>query len=122
MLHSQPESVQCHGQDGRGQPQPLTTGGDCYKFTPVWSPDSKKILWADRKQRLLYIDVASKQVKEIARSPILEFRAYVWSPDSKWIAFARPEEQGLPRIYIHLLSLENFGRLLERKAGKQQAS
>jgi hypothetical protein len=28
----------------------------------------------------------------------------------------------LPRIYIHLLSLENFGRLLERKAGKDQAS
>ena len=28
----------------------------------------------------------------------------------------------LPRIYIHLLSLENFGRLLERKAGKDQTS
>jgi hypothetical protein len=28
----------------------------------------------------------------------------------------------LPRIYIHLLSLENFGRLLERKAGKDQAN
>jgi hypothetical protein len=28
----------------------------------------------------------------------------------------------LPRIYIHLLSLENFGRLLERKAGKDQSN
>jgi hypothetical protein len=28
----------------------------------------------------------------------------------------------LPRIYIHLLSLENFGRLLERKSGRDQAS
>lgn len=28
----------------------------------------------------------------------------------------------LPRIYIHLLSHENFGRLLERKAARQQAS
>lgn len=27
----------------------------------------------------------------------------------------------LPRIYIHLLSLENFGRLLERKAARTQA-
>ena len=25
----------------------------------------------------------------------------------------------LPRIYMHLLSLENFGRLLERKAARQ---
>ena len=28
----------------------------------------------------------------------------------------------LPRIYIHLLSLENFGRLLERKSGRDTAS
>jgi hypothetical protein len=28
----------------------------------------------------------------------------------------------LPRIYIHLLSLENFGRLLERKSGRDSAS
>ena len=25
----------------------------------------------------------------------------------------------LPRIYIHLLSLENFGRLLDRKAARK---
>ena len=25
----------------------------------------------------------------------------------------------LPRVYMHLLSLENFGRLLERKAARQ---
>ena len=28
----------------------------------------------------------------------------------------------LPRVYIHLVSLENFGRLLERKAGKDKAN
>ena len=90
-------------QDGRGAPQPVTTGGDSYKFYIVWSPDSKKILWADRKQRLLYVDRESKQVKEVARSPILEFRNYVWSPDSKWIAYDRAEEVGLPRVYLYSL-------------------
>ena len=25
----------------------------------------------------------------------------------------------LPRVYMHLMSLENFGRLLDRKAGRQ---
>jgi hypothetical protein len=28
----------------------------------------------------------------------------------------------LARIYMHLLSLENFARLLERKAARRQAS
>lgn len=88
-------------QDGRGPAQQITTGGDCYKFTPVWSPDSKKLMWADRKQRLLFIDIASKQVKEIATSPILEFRNYVWSPDSRWIAYQRTMEVGLPRVMLY---------------------
>jgi tricorn protease len=87
--------------DGKGTPQRVTTGGDCYKFAAVWSPDSKKLMWADRKQRLLTVDLASKQIKEIAHSPILEFRQYVWSPDSKWIAYPRTEEIGLPKVYLH---------------------
>lgn len=90
-------------QDGRGPVQQITSGGDCYKFHPVWSPDSKKIMYADRKQRLLVVDLATKQVKEIARSPVLEFRAYVFSPDSKWVAYGRTEEVGLPRVYLHSL-------------------
>ena len=73
----------------RARRSSVTTGGDCYKFAPVWSPDSKKLMWADRKQRLLTSISPSKQIKEIAKSPILEFRQYVWSPDSKWIAYAR---------------------------------
>jgi hypothetical protein len=28
----------------------------------------------------------------------------------------------LPRVYMHLLSLENFGRLLERKAARQASA
>jgi hypothetical protein len=28
----------------------------------------------------------------------------------------------LPRVYIHLVSLENFGRLLERKAGRDKVN
>src|SRR5947208_691455 len=35
-------------QDGKGQPQQVTSGADTYYYKPVWSPDSKKLLWADR--------------------------------------------------------------------------
>ena len=49
-------------QDGQGAAVQLTKGGDNYKFNPVWSPDSKKILWSDRKQRLHFVDVDTKAV------------------------------------------------------------
>jgi tricorn protease len=90
-------------QDGKGQPQQVTTGGDCYKYDVAWSPDSKKLLWADRKQRLQTVDVATKKVTPIAQSKVFEIRDYVWSPDGRWVAYAQPEEQGLARVYIHSL-------------------
>ena len=48
-------------QDGKGEPQQITNGADTYYYAPKWSPDSKKLLWSDRLQRLRYVDVASKR-------------------------------------------------------------
>jgi tricorn protease len=88
-------------QDGKGQPQQVTNGSDCYKYSPVWSSDSKRLLWSDRKQRLQFVDVGSKQVKLVFQSPVSEIRDYVWSPDGKWIAYARPEAEGPARVYLY---------------------
>lgn len=88
-------------QDGRGSPQQVTNGSDCYKYSPIWSSDSKKLLWSDRKQRLQFIDLGTKQVKQVAQSPVFEIRDYTWSPDGKWIAYSKPEAEGPPRIYLY---------------------
>ncbi len=86
-----------------GQPMQLTSGSDNYKYEFAWSPDSTKIAWSDRKQRLRYVDVASKEVKEVFQSPVFEMRSFVWSPDSRWIAYTRPEEEGFPKVYLYSL-------------------
>ncbi len=91
-------------QDGRGQPQQVTSGADTYYYRPVWSPDSKKLLWADRLQRLRYVDVNSKAVTQVDQDKWGEIQSYDWSPDSQWIAWARPEENDLPRVYIYSLA------------------
>jgi tricorn protease len=88
-------------QDGKGQPQQVTSGADTYFYRPVWSPDSKKLLWADRLQRLRYVDVTSKAVTQVDQDKWGEIQSYDWSPDSQWIAWARPEENDLPRVYIY---------------------
>ena len=88
-------------QDGKGQPQQVTSGADTYYYKPVWSPDSKKLLWADRLQRLRYVDVASKAVTQVDQDKWGEIQSYDWSPDSQWIAWARPEENDVPRVYIY---------------------
>jgi tricorn protease len=88
-------------QDGKGQPQQVTSGADTYYYKPVWSPDSKKLLWADRLQRLRYVDVTSKTVTQVDQDKFGEIQSYDWSPDSQWIAWARPEENDMPRVYIY---------------------
>ena len=85
-------------QNGRGTSVQLTSGGDTYKYRAVWSPDSKKLLWSDRKQRLQYVDVDSKAVTLVAQTTAFEITDYAWSPDSRWIAYAKPEEMRMTTI------------------------
>jgi tricorn protease len=90
-------------QDGSAAPVQLTKGGDTYKFAIAWSPDSKKILWADKKLRLQYVDVDAKSITTVAQATAFEFGDYNWSPDSKWIAYARPEERGMTTVRLYSL-------------------
>jgi dipeptidyl aminopeptidase/acylaminoacyl peptidase len=87
-----------------GQPVQLTTG-DASDSTPRWSPDGKKIAFAssrDGKSALWIIDVASRQMREVApweRSNFFLSKAgemFCWSPDSKQIAFIAAEKPKLP--------------------------
>ncbi|MGA9120292.1 MAG: PDZ domain-containing protein [Bacteroidota bacterium] len=94
-------------QDGSGPAQQITTGADTYKYQPYWSPDSKKIMWADKKLRLQYVEIESRKVTEVAQATAWEFTDYCWSPDSKWIAYARPEEKVMTTIQLYSLESGN---------------
>ncbi|HKB02261.1 MAG TPA: S41 family peptidase [Gemmataceae bacterium] len=88
-------------QDGRGQPTQITSGADTYKYEIAWSPDGKKVLWSDKKLRLQFVDVESKQVTLVDQATAWEIRDFTWSPDSKWVAFARQEEESLNKVYLY---------------------
>ena len=81
-------------QDGRGAAQQITKGADTYYFAPVWSPDSKKLLWSDRLLRLRFVDLASKEITLIERATTWEITDRDWSPDSKWVAYVVPAGAG----------------------------
>lgn len=89
--------------DGKGAPVQLTKNADTYYYGPQWSPDSKKLAFADRLQRLRYVDVDAKTIVEIDRNPLFETRQFSWSPDSKWVAWARPDENALPKVVLYSL-------------------
>jgi tricorn protease len=88
-------------QDGQQTPIQLTKNSDTYKYGLSWSPDSKKILWSDKLQRLRYIDVESKKITEVEYSIDGELRDFSWSPDNKWITFTYPRFNTTSVIVIY---------------------
>ncbi len=88
-------------QDGSGEPVQLTKNADTYKYDFKWSPDSKKILWDDKMQRLQYIDIFNGKVTLIEKSEVEEYSEHNWSPDSKWIVFSRPEKNQYQKIFLY---------------------
>ncbi|MFO7445872.1 MAG: PDZ domain-containing protein [Ignavibacteriaceae bacterium] len=99
------DEIYIQAQDGKSDALQITSGSNNYKYQPYWSPDSKKIMWADRNQKLYYVDIDSKNVTEVAEATAFEIREYSWSPDSKWITYTRPEADVMAKIYLY--SLEN---------------
>jgi tricorn protease len=79
--------IYIEAQDGSQEAVQLTSNADTYKFSISWSPDSKKIMWSDKKLRLQYVNIDTKEVKLVDKSQVWEFSQFTWSPDSRWIAY-----------------------------------
>ena len=88
-------------QDGSGPAKQLTRGADTYKFALIWSPDSKKILWSDKKLRLQFVDVDSGEVTTAAQAKAWEIADFDFSPDSKWIAYSQEEDEKMTTVYLY---------------------
>lgn len=95
------DEISLVSQNGSGKQIQLTTGGDTYKYQILWSPDSKKIAWTDKKQRLNYVDVDSKKTTMVVEAVQWEISSFDWSPDSKWITYAKPEQFQMTTIYLY---------------------
>ena len=63
-----------------------------FRLPPVWSPDSKKLAFADKSLRLFYVDIDEKKPVLVDQGKYFDLTDYSWSPDSKWIAFAKNAE------------------------------
>jgi tricorn protease len=83
--------VVIEAQDGLTPPREITLTKPTHYYTPSWSPDSKKLLFTDTNLKVWVLDVASGEAKIVGQDPwMVPQRTLnpVWSPDSKWVAYA----------------------------------
>jgi tricorn protease len=95
-------------QDGKGEAVQVTKNADTYFFRPTWSPDSRKILWGDREQRLRFVDIDSKEVTLIEDNANFSILNYNWSPDSKWVTWTSPQIDSYPKVRIYSLETKQI--------------
>jgi tricorn protease len=94
---------------GEGKPVQLTRDTDSWITGYLWSPDSRKVLVADKKNRLRLVDVSTRSVTDVDRGVYSPIRDYSWSPDSRWVAYVK--EAGNHMTSIWLYSLESGERV-----------
>jgi len=90
--------------DGMGKETRITTDGQMFRMPPVWSPDSKKLAFADKDLRLFYVDIEQKTPVLIDQGKYSDLTEYVWSPDSKWVAYAKAEVNNYSTINLYSLA------------------
>ena len=92
--------------DGSGAERKVTSLGAGFRYQPMWAPDSTKLAFIDQAMRIRVYDDATGKVTEVDKSPDwlahdqLEVFRLRWSPDSRWLTYARPSTTGNNAIFL----------------------
>ncbi|MGB8951248.1 MAG: PDZ domain-containing protein [Candidatus Aminicenantales bacterium] len=89
----------------------VTFEGTAWKFQPVWSPDSTKLLFSDRNLLLRFVDVKTKKLKIVDKARRANIFNYDWSPDSKWIVYTKDGNNGQTAVWVYSLEKDEANQL-----------
>ncbi|HTP12133.1 MAG TPA: PDZ domain-containing protein [Bacteroidota bacterium] len=77
-----------------GSEKKLTSYGPGYRYQPIWSPNSKMIAFIDKAMKIQIYDVDKGTTTQVDKELYYyegNLRGFTasWSPDSRWLAYAR---------------------------------
>ena len=87
-------------QDGSGEPEQLTDGGQAMRYAPAWSPDGDHLAFSDKDGKLSVLEIASRELTAVADEAHGQVQDYVWSPRGGYLAFSLTDETGFSSVYI----------------------
>ena len=89
-------------------------------YHPVWSPNSRMLLFGDKDYRLRWVDIGQRRLTEIDRCLFQrdneihwEVSDYDWSPDSKWVVYSKCEPNMNNAIYLHRIETGKTFRITD---------
>ncbi|HEY2913758.1 MAG TPA: PDZ domain-containing protein, partial [Candidatus Angelobacter sp.] len=93
--------------DGMGEARKISLGTPAsFYYEPIWSPDSKKIVFSDKRLNIWYLDLAKGTPVKIDTdtydAPQRTLNP-VWSPDSRWVAYSKTLTSHMHAIFAYSL-------------------
>ncbi|HSD33252.1 MAG TPA: PDZ domain-containing protein, partial [Gemmatimonadales bacterium] len=91
--------------DGSGAEEQVTSLGKGFRYTPVWSPDSRKLAFVDQAMTIWVYDRDAKKTVRVDKAlafyeGALESFRPSWSGDSRWLAYARDLENTHLAVFL----------------------
>ena len=110
-------------QKGLEPPKIISLGSPAsFYYSPVWSPDSKKIAFADKRLNLWYVDV-DKGAPVKVDTNTFDFDendfAQQWSPDSQWIVYTRTLQNYLHAVVVYSLDSAKSNQITDGMSDAQ---
>ncbi|HEV2288255.1 MAG TPA: PDZ domain-containing protein [Candidatus Acidoferrales bacterium] len=94
-------------QDGMGTVKKISLGEPpSFFYDPVWSPDSKKIVYTDKRLSVWYVDLDKGTPVKIDADTFETPERTLdpsWSPDSKWIAYTKVLPNHMRAVFVYSL-------------------
>lgn len=92
--------------DGTGEEKTLTKLGPGFRYSPFWSPDSKQIAFIDQAMNVKVYSFATGQLSQVDKALTYtegNLRGFTvsWSPDSRWMAYARDLDNQNNAIFLY---------------------
>ncbi len=93
--------------DGLGRPRAIAVGDAKMAWSPAWSPDGSHIAFVDDKVRVRVVNLTSSAITVADTGGAANDRNAmrpVWSPDSKWLAYAKTYPNQFRRVVVWSLA------------------
>jgi tricorn protease len=90
-------------QDAMGASRRIPMGESVMAWEPSWSPDGKQLVFVDDDVRIRVVDIASGRIRtaDVGGNNLQRGDMGVtWSPDSRWLAYAKAAPNGMRRIMV----------------------
>ncbi|MCG7541020.1 MULTISPECIES: S41 family peptidase [unclassified Pseudoalteromonas] len=99
----------------------LTDNGTIWRFTPIWSADNSKLLFADKNHTLWWVDAKSGDMHKIDTAKYDEdgLTEYTWSPNSEDIVFVKNNENRYASLWHYNTEDKKVTRLTDNMTSER---